>query len=116
MGLIAIEGMEFFAYHGCFEEEQIIGGRFMVDIHFEAGTRGAEEQDSLAGTVNYQKVYEVIAAEMAVKSKLIEHLCARIIKAVYASFPGIWNVTVKVCKMNPPVGGRVEKVSITLKK
>ncbi|MEI6765718.1 MAG: dihydroneopterin aldolase [Bacteroidota bacterium] len=116
MGLIAIEGMEFFAYHGCFEEEQIIGGRFITDISFEAGTRGAEEQDTLTGTVNYQKVYEIIAREMTVKSKLIEHLAARIITAVYAAFPGIWNVTVKVSKMNPPIGGKVDKVSITLNK
>lgn len=116
MGLIAIEGMEFFAYHGCFEEEQIIGGRFIVDIFFEAGTRGAEEQDALSGTVNYQKVYEVISKEMTVKSKLIEHLAARIISAVYTAFPGVWNVRVKVCKMNPPIGGKVDKVSVTLKK
>jgi dihydroneopterin aldolase len=116
MGLIAIEGMEFFAYHGCFEEEQIIGGRFIADIYFEAGTRGAEEQDTLNGTINYQKVYEVIAQEMTIKSKLIEHLAARIIAAVYEAFPGIWNVTVKVSKLNPPIGGKVEKVSITLNK
>ena len=64
MSQISIEGMEFFAYHGCFEEEQIIGNRFMVDIYLEVSTDLAEHSDNLAQTVNYQRVYEVIKKEI----------------------------------------------------
>jgi hypothetical protein len=38
MGMISVEGMEFFAYHGCFAEEQVIGTRFIVDFYFETDT------------------------------------------------------------------------------
>ena len=32
MGKIILEQMEFYAYHGCFQEEQIIGNRFVVQL------------------------------------------------------------------------------------
>ena len=67
MGLIQIEGMEFFAYHGCFKEERVIGTRFQVDISLESDTSQAEETDDLKKTLNYQDIYKLIKAEMEVK-------------------------------------------------
>lgn len=114
MGNISIEGMEFFAYHGCFEEERIIGGRFMVEVTLEADTRAAEESDELSQTVNYQSIYELVKKEMNVKAKLLEHLARRIARAVTGCFPEISGLTVKVSKLNPPLGGKVERVSVTV--
>jgi 7,8-dihydroneopterin aldolase/epimerase/oxygenase len=114
MGLISIEGMEFFAYHGCFEEERIIGGRFIVDLSFETDTTKAERTDDLHETVNYQKVYAVVKKEVEIKSKLLEHLARRIADAIVEKFPAVTGLTVKVSKMNPPVGGKTERVSFTV--
>jgi 7,8-dihydroneopterin aldolase/epimerase/oxygenase len=118
MGLIQIEGMEFFAYHGCYKEEQVIGTRFMVDIAIEADTREAEESDDLRQTLNYQALYKLIKAEMAVKSHLLEHVGKRIIKEIYAHFPETQHVKVKIMKLNPALadGGKVKHVSVTLEK
>ena len=118
MGLIQIEGMEFFAYHGCFREERVIGTRFMVDISIKAETEQAAETDDLKHTVNYQSVYTLIKAEMAVKSHLLEHLGKRIIDAVYMYHPEAQFVRVKVMKLNPALadGGKVKQVSITLER
>ena len=114
MSMISIEGMEFWAHHGCFEEEQIIGNRFLVDVHFEADTSLAERSDHLSDTVNYQQVYRIIQQEMEIKSKLLEHVARRIAEAIRKEFPGIGHLEVKVTKMNPPLGGNVGAVSVTL--
>ena len=114
MGLISISGMEFFAYHGCFAEEQIIGNKFIVDLEFISDTENAEISDDLSKTVNYQAVYGIVKVEMEIKSKLLEHVAKRILDSVYKNFPLIESVKITVSKLNPPVGGKVEKVSITL--
>jgi len=114
MGTISIEGMEFFAYHGCFKEEQIIGTRFTVDLFMETDTMEAETTDNLAKTVNYQAVYGLVSEEMSVKSKLIENVARRILNRLSGEFPQINTCRIKISKMNPPVGGKVEKVSVQL--
>ena len=114
MGLISLSGMEFFAYHGCFAEEQIIGNKFIVDIEFFASTENAEISDELEKTINYQKVYEIVKAEMEIKSKLLEHVARRILNAVNKHFPNISNAIVTVNKMNPPMGGKIDRVGVTL--
>jgi dihydroneopterin aldolase len=114
MALISIENMEFWAHHGCFDEEQIIGNRFLVDVHFQTDTALAEESDKLSETVNYQRVYELVKQEMGVTSKLLEHVARRIADAIRTEFPEIGHLEVKVAKMNPPLGGKVEAVRVAL--
>lgn len=114
--MISIESMKFFAYHGCFSEEQVIGNEFLVDISFEVNTLEAEKSDDLTKTIDYQSVYEVIKAEMLIKSKLLENVAYRIMSSVNKNFPDIKNIKIKISKLNPPIGGKVEKVSFTLKK
>jgi dihydroneopterin aldolase len=116
MGLISISGMEFFAYHGCFAEEQIIGNKFIVDLEFFSNTENAELSDDLSKTVNYQKVYGIVKAEMEIKSKLLEHVARRILDSLYKNFPLIGSTKITVSKLNPPVGGKVDKVSVSLTK
>lgn len=116
MSTISIQGMEFFAHHGCMKEEQIIGTRFIVDLHLETETEAAEKTDDLSKTVNYQAVYGLVREEMGIKSKLLEHVAYRIITRVRGHFPQIERVTVKVCKLNPPVGGKVDQVSVMITK
>lgn len=114
MAKIALEGMEFFAYHGCFSEEQIIGTRFMVDLLIETNTREAEETDKLSKTLNYQDIYLLIKEQMSIKSKLLEHVGRRILNSLLDKFPAIEYARVKVSKMNPPLGGKIGSVSLTL--
>lgn len=116
MGLIQIEGMEFFAYHGCFKEERLIGTRFTVDAWLVADTSQAELTDDLKQTVNYQAVYSVINREMQVHSHLLEHVARRILDAVLAEFADVAEVKIRVSKLNPALahGGKVHAVSVTL--
>ncbi|MCX6271802.1 MAG: dihydroneopterin aldolase [Bacteroidetes bacterium] len=114
MSTISLENMEFFAYHGCFAEEQVIGTRFEVTLQIEADTQDAEIDDDLHKTVNYQSVYQVVKKEMEIKSRLLENVALRILTSVCEEFPMVTWGKVKVTKMNPPVGGKMGSVSVML--
>lgn len=114
MSVISIEGMEFFAYHGCFKEEQLIGTKFIIDLFITVDTSKAEVSDSLQDTVNYQEVFQLVKKEMEETSKLLEHVGKRILKSAKEKFPQIEKATLKIRKMNPPLGGKMDFVSITL--
>ncbi len=104
--------MEFYAYHGCFKEEQVIGNRFLVDLEIDVDTSLAETSDRLQDTVNYQAVYNEVKMAMGHKSHLLEHLSRRIVDALNKQFPDIRKIKLKVSKMNPPIGGRMHCVSL----
>jgi dihydroneopterin aldolase len=114
MSTISIEGMEFYAYHGHFAEEQIIGTWFVVDLFLKTDTTRAEQSDDLQDTVNYLEVYQTVKQEMQISSKLLEHVGRRILKAIHQRFPAVEHASVKVRKMNPPLGGKMDFVSLTL--
>jgi len=114
MSVISIEGMEFFAYHGCFKEEQIIGTKFNVDLFLEADTSVAELSDNLSDTVNYLAVYQSVKDEMNTKSKLLEHVARRILNRVKQDFPTVIHARIKIKKLNPPLGGKMDFVSLEL--
>jgi dihydroneopterin aldolase len=114
MGLIDIEGMEFYAFHGHFKEEQIVGNKFLIDVTLETDMEMPMESDNLKDAVNYQRAYEIVKQEMQKKSHLLEHIAGRILNALYTEMEEIKKVTVKVSKVNPPVGGRVNSVSVVV--
>lgn len=114
MATISIEGMEFHAYHGHFAEEQIIGNTFVVDVHFETETKAAEVSDDLNDTINYADVYQTVKVEMETASKLLEHVARRIRDAILKKYPVIDIIELKISKINPPMGGKIDSVSVTL--
>jgi dihydroneopterin aldolase len=114
MGLIRIESMEFYSFHGHFKEERIVGNKFIVDLTIETDMKVPSESDNLKDAVDYQRVYQIIKLEMEKKSHLLEHIAGRIIDAIYAEMKGIKKIAVKVSKMNPPMGGKIGSVSVEL--
>jgi dihydroneopterin aldolase len=114
MGHIQIEGMEFYAFHGHFKEEQIVGNRFLVDLTLETDMEKAAGSDNLKDAVNYQTAYQIVKRQMEKKSHLLENIAQRILDALYSEIEGIKKATVKVSKMNPPMGGKINSVSVIL--
>jgi len=114
MGIIEIEGMEFYAYHGHYEEERVVGNRFLLDLKLEADCDKAAASDHIKDAVNYQIAYKVIREQMLKKSHLLENIASRILDALYESLPDIKKATIKVRKMNPPMGGQIKSVSVTM--
>ena len=114
MARITIDRMAFYAFHGCFKEESEIGTNFQVDCEFDCDTAKAEESDSIEDTVSYLDVYQTIKEEMEVSSHLLEHVARRIINALLDTFPQIAYCKIRVHKLNPPLGGQMRGVSVTL--
>jgi len=110
MGKISLEGMEFFAYHGCYKEEQIIGTKFIIDLHISLDTSIAEESDHLKDTLSYVHLYHAVKTEMEQKSHLLEHVAKRIMDSLKSGFPEIREIELKISKVNPPIGGKVSHV------
>lgn len=114
MGQIHLEDMEFYAFHGHFKEERIVGNKFLVDLVLETDMTVPGETDNLNDAVNYQSAYKLVKREMEKKSHLLEHIAKRIIDAICNELPGVTKATVKIRKMNPPMGGKMRAVSVTL--
>jgi len=116
MGLIQIENMEFYAFHGHFKEEQIVGNKFLVDLTIEIDMEIPSKSDNLKDAVNYHKAYQIVRKEMEKKSYLLENIAGRILDALYSEMTGIKKAMVKVSKLNPPMGGKIGSVSVVMER
>ena len=116
MSCITLNGMRFYAFHGCFAEEQKIGTYFIVDVAFETNTSRAQRSDDIADTVSYLDVYRTVKREMMIPSHLLEHVGDRIAQAILNEYPAIESVSGKVSKMNPPLGGQLDSVTVEITK
>ena len=114
MSKITLENMEFHAFHGCLDFEQHLGNTFIVSLSMELNTTQPGLTDNLEHTLNYQLVYDVVKAQMQIPSKLIEHVGQRIMDTVFERFEQIKMLEIKLSKLNPPLGGKVERVTIEL--
>jgi len=114
MGIVALEGLEFYARHGYYKEERKIGNKYSVDIHINMDFENAAIHDDIKETVNYEKVYSIATEVMNIEAKLLEHIATKMIDRIYEYYPQANNVKVKVSKHNPPLMGLCKKASITL--
>lgn len=114
MGLIAVEGMQFYSHHGFYKEEQVLGGKYTVDVYMQVNIDEAAATDKLEKTVNYEQVYQLTKKEMEQHAKLIEHVCQRIADAIKAQYPHLEYLKVRLNKYNPPLKGHVDRVFVEI--
>ena len=114
---VELIGLEFFAYHGVYSEEQKKGNDFIVSLSVEGDFDGAVQHDDLDATVDYEKLYAVIADEMQTPSKLLEHVAGRILNRIIKGHPEIKAIDIGIEKLSPPISGKCKatKVSISRK-
>lgn len=116
MGYITLSNIRTYSYHGCMDEEEKIGAEFRTDLKVKTDMMKAAETDDLAYGLDYTRLNEIVMAEMQVRAKLMETVALRIIKKIFNEFKIAEKVEVEVTKLNPPVGGNIEAVSVVLKK
>jgi len=115
--MIFIEDMEFFAFHGHYDEEKFAGNRFSVSIYMFTDTSKAEKSDNLDDALNYQVVYAIICDIMKnTKSNLVENLASNILDAIFQRFPQLQKARIRISKLNPPMGGKIGKVGVEIEK
>ena len=113
-GTVELIDMEFFAYHGVFDEEQKVGNKYSIDIKITADLSEAAQTDRLKNTVNYADLYNIAAAEMQKKARLLEHIAQNIILQIRDTYPHVQSIEIAVSKFNPPVGGVCARSRVTL--
>jgi dihydroneopterin aldolase len=114
VGIIRLNGMEFFAYHGYHAEERTIGNRYRVDIELETNFGEAALSDDLSATINYEKVFGIVRDRMQVPARLLEHIAHEIVHHIRAAFPQVERVQAEVTKFNPPLGGVCVSASVVV--
>ena len=111
---INLEGMDFHAFHGCYELERLTGSHFEVNLKIVSPLGRVAEDDDVTQAVNYLTVYEVVREQMAIVQHTIERVAQNIINALHSHFSTIKSVECTVVKIAPPLGGKVSRVSVTL--
>ena len=111
MGLISVEGIKVFAYHGDLPEEAVLGGHFIVNVWVTTNMSEVKKSDKLEDTVNYVQITEVVKKEMQIRSEMIEHVAGRIAAEILL-LNKVEAVKVEVEKKSPPIDFNVNKISV----
>lgn len=112
MGYIKIKNIKLFAYHGCLDEEGKIGSDYRVDLKVQGDLSLSAKTDELKDTIDYVQLNRIVKEEMAIRSKLLESVAERILNRILKELLIVQKVTVDVSKINPPMGGNVEMVTV----
>jgi len=111
---VGLHGAEFFARHGYYAEEQILGNYFVVDIEVSFQPQGPLSADNLEHTLNYEQLYAIAALEMKQTRQLLETVAQNIAHNIKQDFDYITSAVVTVKKRNPPLKGIVAASSVTV--
>lgn len=114
MGTIKLKNIRTFSYHGCLIEEGKIGSDYSIDLEIKANLKQSAVSDNLMDTVDYVHLNKIVVEEMAIRSNLLEHVTKRIIDRAFSELETITKIKVAVSKINPPIGGDVEAVTIEM--
>jgi dihydroneopterin aldolase len=114
MGIIKLQNIRTFSFHGCLEEEAKIGSDYRVDLEIKTDLRKSALSDDLNDTVDYVLLNRIVVEEMAIRSKLLEHVANRIIIRIFKEIASVSRINLSVSKLNPPIGGDVEAVTIEM--
>ena len=114
MGIIKLKNIRTYSYHGCLIEEGKIGSDYTVNLEVKTDLRKSSVTDDLKDTVDYVLLNRIVVEEMAIRSDLLEHVGHRIVTRIFEEIPEISRIIVAVSKLNPPIGGDVEAVTIEM--
>ena len=107
-----MEGMKFYAFHGVLPQENLVGANYDIDLRLKTDFTCAAETDELKGTVSYADIFTVVKEEMAITSKLLEHVCQRIASRILEDFPAIEAIDIRLYKENPPMGACAQNIGV----
>lgn len=101
---LTIKDALFYAYHGVKSEEQVLGGKYEVDLDLYYNATEAIINDDVNYAVNYEEAMVCIEDVITEESyNLIETITNEILNQVMEKMPNIEKATVRVRKMNVPI-------------
>ena len=112
---IRLSDLRFRAYHGVLPQERVVGNDYYVNLCLTLrASADATYTDQLEGTVNYAEAYQIVQAEMAVPSALLEHVAQRILTRLFNRFDLVEKAAIEVTKINPPFSADGAKAAVLL--
>ena len=115
MGSVKVKNIRVYAHHGCLKEETVIGSEYRVDVVVKVNLTKAAITDALKDTVDYVHINRIVNEEMKLPSKLLENVAQRIIERIFSELNLVSKSKVSISKINPPIGGDVQMVTVVLK-
>ncbi|GAB5538959.1 MAG: dihydroneopterin aldolase [Salibacteraceae bacterium] len=112
MARLTINGLEFFAYHGCHELERKTGGPFKVDVLVDGDFDAAEQTDDVDQAMDYVTIMDLVEDQMLVRCNLIETVAKNIAVSIAGHFPQASRVEAIVYKMKVPLKHTSAYVSV----
>lgn len=111
---IILKGLRLKAFHGYYAEEQRIGGDYAIDLEFYYNIEKAAATDALEDAINYEEIFSLCKSEMERPRKLIETVGYDMARKIKEKYPSMEKILLTIHKLNPPVSGQVERVSINI--
>lgn len=111
---IFLENVRFYSYHGVAPQETAIGNEFIINLKLKTDFGKATETDEVEDTVSYADIYAALKEEMELPSKLLEHVCGRIVKRLFQDFRKIREIEIKLSKRNPPMGADIDSAGVEM--
>ena len=111
---ISLRNVRFHAFHGVIPQVRRVGGDFLVNLRVGYPLEQAMQSDEVGDTLNYADLYAIVKAEMAVPSKLLEHVAGRIISAIEKQFPKVTSIDLELTKQNPPLGADCDGAGVEI--
>ncbi len=113
---VKVENLKIYAFHGCMDEEKVIGSDYVINMKALCFVGEKVFNDDITQTVDYVDLARIAKREMAVRSKLLEAVIKRIIDASFKEIDSLEELYVSVSKINPPINADVKSVSVTMSK
>ena len=113
---VKVENLKIYAFHGCMEEEKVIGSDYVVNICAVCSVGKKAFGDDIKGTVDYVDLARIAKREMSIRSKLLEAVVNRIISSCFNEISVLEQISVTVSKINPPINADVASVSVSMDK
>jgi len=101
---IKLEDLRFYAHHGIYEQERMVGGEFAVDLSVKKPIDD-DMEDDLSATISYADLYDIAAEVMQQHRALIESVALEILKRCREKFETLTQIDVTVSKVSPPISG-----------
>src|SRR5690606_13452110 len=111
---VTLADMRFYAFHGYYPEEQVLGNEFTVAIRTGFNRRKGMEEE-LDNTVNYETLYHIAKSEMQLPRKLLETVAETMLMRIRSQFPLADEIEVAIYKNQPPFGADRAKAGVSMR-
>lgn len=112
MTKVCLHGMNFYAFHGFYEYERKAGNHYILDVDVSLSKESDFQEEKIESTVNYEDIYKLCKEEMEEQHLLLETVVSNVASTIKSSFDNVQTVFVRISKLNPQLGGDVDKAVI----